>query len=361
MATLGDDPRRVSVIDIMLRVALVAGLAFACLRIAMPFLPILSWAVLLSIMLWPVHARLRAKAPFSNARSASLIGIGGVGLLLVPAAAVAVEIGLSLVDFARGVMTGTVRLPEAPPGLAEVPLVGAKASALWEAARLNLVDFAQQHVEQLKKLGQTVADTAGSTAAGILGFVIAIGIAAVILAWGDESANLMTKIFVRVTGDETKGTRLVKLSAATVRGVLQGVVGVAFIQATLMGIGFFAAGIPFAGLLSLIGLFMSIIQLPPPLLALPTIFWAWNNLDSTTAAIFTAWILLASFSDNVLKPMMLGRGMEVPMPVILIGVIGGMLADGLVGLFIGPVLLAVGYVLFLDWLNAGQPRTDAEA
>jgi predicted PurR-regulated permease PerM len=181
------------------------------------------------------------------------------------------------------------------------------------------------------------------------------------LAWGDDSASLVDRIFIRVTGDEAKGKRLVKLSAATVRGVLQGVVGVAFIQATLRGIGFFAAGIPFAGVLSLVALFMSIIQLPPPLLALPTIFWAWNNLDSTTAGIFTAWILLASFSDNVLKPLMLGRGMEVPMPVILIGVIGGMLADGLVGLFIGPVLLAVGYVLFLDWLNAGQPRADDRA
>jgi predicted PurR-regulated permease PerM len=259
------------------------------------------------------------------------------------------------------VMNGTVRLPEAPGALAEVPFVGPRAVSLWEEARINMGAFAQAHVEQLKHLGQAVADAAGSTAAGVLGFVAAIGIAAVMLAWGDESAKLMEKIFIRVTGDDAKGKRLVKLSASTVRGVLQGVVGVAFIQATLMGIGFFVAGIPFAGLLSLVALFMSIIQLPPPLLALPTIIWAWNNLDSTTAAIFTGWILLASFSDNVLKPLMLGRGMEVPMPVILIGVIGGMLADGLVGLFIGPVLLAVGYVLFLDWLNAGQPRPDDAA
>jgi predicted PurR-regulated permease PerM len=276
----------------------------------------------------------------------------------VPAAAVAVELGLSLVELARGVMTGAIRLPPVPAGLADVPVIGAKVTAVWDVARTNLGAFAQTHAEQLKQLGQAVADAAGSTAAGVLAFVAAIAISAVILAWGEESALLMDDVFIRVTGDEAKGRRLVALSSSTVRGVLQGVVGVAFIQAVLMGIGFFVAGIPFAGLLSLVALFMSIIQLPPPLLALPTIVWAWSHLDSTKAAIFTGWILLASFSDNVLKPLMLGRGMEVPMPVILIGVIGGMLADGLVGLFIGPVLLSVGYVLFLDWLRAGRSGQD---
>jgi predicted PurR-regulated permease PerM len=344
---------RVGVVDIALRLALVAGLGFACLRIALPFLPILSWAVLLAIMLWPLHQKLRARPGFTNARSASLIGVLGVALLLVPAVAVAVEIGISIIELAKGVMSGTVRLPSPPPGLAEGGPFANQIHAVWEAARANLSAFAQAHVEQFKALGQTLANTAGDTAIGLLVFVVAIGISAVILAWGAESAALMDRIFVRVTGDEAKGKRLVRLSAATVRGVLQGVVGVALIQATLMGIGFFVAGVPFAGVLSLVALLMSIIQLPPPLLALPTIAWAWGHLDPTKATLFTIWILLASFSDNVLKPLLLGRGMEVPMPVILIGVIGGMLADGLVGLFVGPVLLAVGYVLFLDWLGTG--------
>lgn len=361
METSAPPSPRPGVIDILLRVALVAGLGYACLRIVLPFVPILSWSILLAIMLWPLHVWLRAKPGFSNAKSASLIGIGGVALLLIPAAALAVEVGSSMVNFARGVMTGSVRLPPLPAGVADMPVLGAKANATWEAARLNLGVFAQTHAEQVKHLGQAVVDTAGSTAAGVLGFVVAVGIAAVILAWGEESADLMNRTFIRVTGDGAKGRRLVHLSATTVRGVLQGVVGVAFIQAVLMGVGFAVAGIPFAGLLFLVALFMSIIQLPPPLLALPTIVWAWSHLDSTKAAIFTVWILLASFSDNVLKPLMLGRGMEVPMPVILIGVIGGMLANGLVGLFFGPVLLAVGYVLFLDWLHAGEPAADKDA
>lgn len=352
---------RAGLVDIVLRLALIAGLGFACFKIALPFLPVLSWTVLLATMLWPLHRKLSAARGFNNARSATLIGVGGIALLIVPAGVILYEVGTNLVSLAKGVMDGSIRLPPMPAVLADLPGAGPKLTATWDSARSNIGAFAQQHAEQLKTVGQSLVHTAENTALGLVGLMLAIGIAAVVLAWGAESAGLMDRIFIRVTGDEAKGKRLVRLSAATVRGVLQGVVGVALIQATLMGIGFFIGGIPLAGLLSVIALLMAIVQLPPLLLALPAILWAWGHVDSTRAGIFTVWILLASLSDNVLKPLMLGRGLEVPMPVILIGVIGGLLAHGLVGLFFGPVLLSLGYVLFLDWLNHGaQPPADTE-
>lgn len=352
---------RAGLVDIVLRLTLIAGLGYACFKIALPFLPVLSWTVLLTIMLWPLHLKLSKVRGFSNARSAGLIGVAGIVLLIVPAGAILYEIGTNLMSMAKGVMQGTIKLPPMPSVVADLPGAGPKLTATWDSARSNMGAFAQLHAEQLKSVGQSLVHTAENTAAGLLGLMLAIGIAAVLLAWGAESAGLMDRIFIRVTGDEAKGKRLVRLSAATVRGVLQGVVGVAFIQATLMGIGFFVAGIPFAGVLSVIALLMAIVQVPPSLLALPAILWAWGHLDTTRAGLFTVWILLASLSDNVLKPLMLGRGLEVPMPVILIGVIGGLLAHGLVGLFFGPVLLSLGYVLFLDWLNQGGPLpADAE-
>jgi predicted PurR-regulated permease PerM len=123
------------------------------------------------------------------------------------------------------------------------------------------------------------------------------------------------------------------------------------IQSLLIGAGFFAIGLSSAGVLTLVVLLFAIVQVPAVLVTLPVIAYVLATQPTTPAIVFVIWTILAGLSDNILKPLMLGRGLEVPMPVILIGVIGGMLADGLLGLFIGPVLLAVGYVLLNEWLQ----------
>ena len=141
------------------------------------------------------------------------------------------------------------------------------------------------------------------------------------------------------------------MTAATIRGVAVGVVGVAVIQSLLIGAGFFAIGLSSAGVLTLVVLLFAIVQVPALLVTLPIIAYVLATEATTPAIIFSIWTIIAGLSDNLLKPLMLGRGLEIPMPVILIGVIGGMLADGLLGLFVGPVLLAVGYVLLIEWLR----------
>ena len=172
--------------------------------------------------------------------------------------------------------------------------------------------------------------------------------------------NSPERLLERVTGSRARGAQLVTLTAATIRGVALGVVGVAVIQSLLLGVGFFAIGLPAAGLLTLATLLLGIVQVPATLLTLPVIGYVFATEATTPAIIFTVWTLVAGLSDNVLKPLMLGRGLEVPMPVILIGVIGGMLVDGLLGLFVGPVLLAVGYVL-LDGMAAAAPGRERAA
>ena len=152
------------------------------------------------------------------------------------------------------------------------------------------------------------------------------------------------------------------LTVATIRGVALGVVGVAVIQSLLLGVGFFAIGLPAAGLFTLAALVLGIVQVPATLLTVPVIVYVFATEATKPAIIFTVWTIVAGLSDNILKPLMLGHGLEVPMPVILIGVIGGMLADGLLGLFVGPVLLAAGYVLLIGWLRQnpveGGPQID---
>jgi predicted PurR-regulated permease PerM len=346
-------PRPHSVIDIALRLALIAGLIFVCVRIIAPFASILTWSVLLAVMLEPLHRWLCGKG-LSVSRAATVIGVGGVLLLAVPEALVGGSILMAASDAVAVETADKIHVPPPPPGLAELPVVGNRAAALWAQAESDLPGLLEKHAPTVKAAIRSFVKQAGAIATSLLLFLFAVGIAGVLLAFKVKLAERAQAIFARVSGDAARGDRLLNLSVSTVRSVLQGVVGVAFIQAVLLGIGFFAAGVPFAGVLVLVAILLGILQIPGIVVALPAIAWAWAHLDSTPAVIFTVWTLVAGLSDNVLKPLMLGRGAEVPMPVIFVGVIGGMLADGLVGLFVGPVLLAVGYVLFNDWLSQPQ-------
>jgi predicted PurR-regulated permease PerM len=339
-----------SVIDVALRLGLIAGLIFICVRIVAPFAGILTWAILLAVMLEPLHRWLGGKG-LSASRSATLIGVGGVLLLALPEALVGGSILMAASDAAKVETATEIHVPPPPPGLAGVPVVGNRALALWAQAATDLPGLLEKHAPTVKSAIRWFIKQAGAIATSLLLFLGAVAIAAVLLAFKAGLAERARAIFARATGDMARGERLLHLSVSTIRSVLQGVVGVAFVQAVLLGIGFFAAGVPFAGVLVLVALLFGILQIPGIIVALPAIAWAWAHLDSTLATIFTIWTLAAGLSDNILKPLMLGRGAEVPMPVILVGVIGGMLADGLVGLFIGPVVLAVGYALFNDWLS----------
>jgi predicted PurR-regulated permease PerM len=356
MTTVSTTPATASaassgIIDTALRLALVAALVIACQGIVAPFVAILLWATVLAVMLYPLHKWLRRQPGFSNGRSAALLGIFGVAILMVPASIVVESIGSSAFDTFTAFQNHTLQIPPPPTRVAELPVVGKKLSDAWALAAKDFPAAAKQYNSFLKPALAGVAGFAGGLASGVLSFVASIIIAAILVGYGDSASKLASDIFVRVTASESRGMRLVTLTAATIRGVAQGVVGVALIQAALVGIGFFAIGLPFAGLLSLAVLLLGIVQAPATLLTLPAIIYVFSTHSTTPAIIFAIYAMAAGLSDNFLKPFLLGRGLEVPMPVILIGVIGGMISGGLIGLFTGPVLLGVGYVLFLEWLR----------
>jgi predicted PurR-regulated permease PerM len=181
----------------------------------------------------------------------------------------------------------------------------------------------------------------------------ALIVAGIMMAWGASGTDAMRRILIRLAGP-VKGPQLQGLSVATVRSVVTGVLGVAFIQALLLGAGFFFSGTPAPGVLALIVLLIGIMQLPALVVSLPVIAYLWlgGDLSIMLKIIFTLYLLVAGMADNVLKPMLLGRGVDVPMPVVLIGALGGMVAGGFIGLFLGAVLLAVGYEIFMDWVNS---------
>ena len=186
-------------------------------------------------------------------------------------------------------------------------------------------------------------------------FIISLLIAAGFMANSESCATALSKVAVRAVGPNAYAWT--SLVAATIRSVLLGVVGVAFIQAMLIGSALFVFGVPAAGLLTLITLFLGIAQLPALIIiVLPLIGFAFSSMEGTSATIFRIWVFLGGISDNILKPILMGRGVDVPMPVILIGAIGGMLFAGIIGLFLGAVVLAIWYELFVAWLNGGHPE-----
>jgi predicted PurR-regulated permease PerM len=236
--------------------------------------------------------------------------------------------------------------------------VGQKLTEAWVLVATNMPAAVAKYGGALSEPAARLVSSAGGLAAGQLSFVLSFGIAAVIVAYGRGAADFARRLLGRFTGSEERGDHLVTLTASTIRGVAVGVVGVAVIQSLLLAVGFFAIGLPAAGLWTVLLLLLCIVQVPAVLVTLPIIAYVLATKATQPAIIFLVWTLIAGLSDNVLKPLMLGRGLEVPMPVILIGVIGGMIADGLLGLFVGPVVLAVGYVLLIEWMRLRRAQRE---
>ena len=353
-APSSDQPSRPTMIDTALRIGLVALLVYACSRILLPFAGILVWSAILAVMLYPLHLRLVVR--LGNRWSALLIGLVGV-VVMTGADGHGGDVARVVHVFARFELAepGPDRAAAAAAWLADLPLVGQKLTETWVLVATNVPAALAKYGQMLKGPAAWLASFAGGLASGELSFVLSFAIAAVLVAYGEGAAEFARRLLERVTGSKARAARLVTLTAATIRGVALGVVGVAVIQSVLIGIGFFAIGLPAAGLLTLATLLLGIVQVPVILVTLPVVVYVFATEATTPAVIFMVWSVIAGLSDNVLKPLMLGRGLEVPMPVILIGVIGGMLADGLLGLFVGPVLLAVhAPVKTLDEFIAGD-------
>lgn len=338
-----------SSLDGALRIGLIASLVYACVRILTPLAEILVWSAILAVMLHPLHRRL---AGWLGGRwSALLIGVVGVSVMLVTTILIVTSVGASLYAFVSDLQHQRVTVPPPPPRLAEVPLVGQALTEAWALVASNAAAALTRYGPMLKRPTTWLLSAAQGLAASEVSFVLSFAIAAALTAYGRGAADLTRRVLIRVTGSEDRGAQLAALSVETIRGVALGVVGVAVIQSLLLGAGFVAIGLPAAGLLTLAALFLCIVQVPVILLTLPVIAYVFATEATQPAVIFLIWTVAAGLSDNILKPFLLGRGLTVPMPVMLTGVIGGMIADGLLGLFIGPVLLAVGYILLTGWVQ----------
>ncbi|MBY4729200.1 AI-2E family transporter [Cupriavidus pauculus] len=345
-----------TLIDTYIRFGLIALLAVLCFQIFRPFMDLIVWSVILAITMYPLQRRLHGKVFSREGHTAALLVLMVIAVVLAPT----YLLGMALIDSAEHAMavakSGEIRIPPPADSVAQWPLIGQRLHDFWLMASTDASGLLQKLAPQIKTASVTILGTVGSVGVGLLMFVGALIIAGIFMAYGTNGTHAAVQIASRISGPE-RGPRIAALCTATIRAVAQGVIGIAFIQMLLIGIAFVIKGVPGAGLLSLAVLLLGIMQLPATLVTIPVIVYVFATEDIAAANIvFAIYIFLAGLADNVLKPLLLGRGVDVPMPVVLIGALGGMVAGGVIGLFIGPVVLAVGYQLFWQWVeDAPQP------
>lgn len=342
------------VIDLAIRLALLAGVTYASLLLLRPIAGMLLWSVILAVAAYPLFAALQRLLRLGSGLTAALLSTVLLVVLLAPVVLLADSAVVSLDDYARLLMRGEPILPPPPESMREWPMVGARLYDFWMNATNDLRTLLRTHVGQVASLGRWVGGIAAGVAFEVLQFVVAIVISGVLLAYADRLGATAGQIAGRIT--RSRGRHFLEITASTIRNVSQGVIGVALLQSALLGVGMLVAGIPFAGALTFVALVLAIVQIGPNIVMIPVIIWAWFSLPLGWAALFTAYTAPLLLLDNVLRPILMARGLRTPMAIILAGVVCGTLTGGLIGLFVGPVVLAVFYDLVTAWAASRLPE-----
>ncbi|MHC8305916.1 AI-2E family transporter [Pseudomonas sp. PB3P13] len=340
-----------NLLDVLIRAGLIAVLVMFCFEIFRPFRDLMLWSLILAITLYPLQQRLRGPLGRKEGRIATLIVLVAILILMVPVYLLGTSIADSVENAINVVRTEGLTIPPPSDSLAGFPLLGKPLSAVWLQASTDLPGLMHKYIPQIKGVSLALLGKLAGVGMGFLTFIFALIIAGIFMAYGESGARSAVQISSRFSGP-VRGPEIAGLCTATIRAVALGVVGIAFIQMLLVGLGFVLKGVPGAGLFALAVLLLGIMQLPATLITLPVIAYVFATEGASTATIaFAVYVFVAGLVDNVLKPLLLGRGVDVPMPVILIGALGGMVTGGIIGLFIGPVVLAVGYQLFWQWVQ----------
>jgi predicted PurR-regulated permease PerM len=339
-----------NMIESSVRIGLIFTLLYLSYDIIQPFLIPLLWGGIIAIAVFPLTRWLEKFLGGRRGLSSSLVTLFFILLLVVPCFMLTDSLLSSVKALSQHVNVEQLEVKPPPAKVADIPLVGKRVFEFWSDANEDMQLLLDRLHPQLKAATTKLVTTIGSGLLGVLMFVVSLIIAGGFMAYAESLGSRAHRFFVRLGGPEHGGEWAV-LCVATVRSVLQGVVGVAVIQAVLCAVGILMMGVPGGMIWSAIILFLAIAQLPAILIVGPMIAWSFTAYDTVPASIFAVWMLLAALSDNVLKPLLMGRGLDIPMPVILIGAIGGMIASGIIGLFAGAVVLSIWYKLFQSWLE----------
>jgi len=337
-------------IEAAVRLGLLLLLATWCFQIVTPFIVPVMWGVIIAVAIYPLFIKLKSALGGKNKMAATIYTLIALALLITPT----VMISNSIIDTSSIITeryeAGTLKISPPNDSVKEWPVIGEKTHAVWLQASVNLEDTLKKYEAETKKVGKAIVSGAAGAAGTILQFVLSIIISGILVANASGAYDVTIKIFKRLTNEES-GKNYADLSKATIRSVAQGVLGVAMIQAVLSALGMIVMDVPAWGLWTLAVLVLAIAQIPPILILGFVCAYVFSVADTTPAVIFMVYCIVVSSSDGFLKPLFLGRGMSTPMLVILLGAIGGMMLSGIIGLFVGAIVLALGYELFMAWLD----------
>jgi predicted PurR-regulated permease PerM len=323
-------------------------LAAACLLILLPFIPLLSWGIIITVAGYPGFRKLQKALGGRETPAAVVCTLILLAVLIVPA----ILLGEGLVHGIQAVTThvkeGTAIVPPPPVAIESWPVIGAPLKSVWGLASRDLTAAIKTYAPQIKRVLPGLLSASAGIGLVVLQLILSILVAGVLLANAEAAYKVTCSLANRLFGD--KGDEFQQLIGATIRSVTLGILGVALIQSAFAALGFLVAGVPAAGLWTAIFVFAAVVQ-AGVLVLVPAVIYVFATASITKAVIFLVWCIIVGLMDNILKPLLMGRGVAVPVAVVFLGAIGGFMAMGIIGLFVGAIVLSVGYKLFLAWLE----------
>ena len=343
--------------ELAIRLGLLALLVYWSLTLIRPFLSVIIWSIVLAVALYPIFERLSVTIGGRRRIAAAIVTVVSLLVVLGPAT----WLVLGVIDSGRLLLerapTWTPPVPHPTESVRRWPFIGEQVFQFWELAATNLKVAVAKVAPHLKPLGTTMLRYAGDAGIGTLKFLGAVVLAGFLLAPGPILANALKSFVERVA--PAHGEQFVNLAGSTIRKIAQGVVGIAAVQAFLGGVAFIVADAPAVSLLVTAVLILGILQIGPTPVFLPMIIWGWVTMDTAPALMFTIYLAGVGVLDNLLRPIIMRRGLTTPLPVMLIGLFGGMLSYGITGLFLGPIILAVIWELAAAWIY-NQRRVEGQ-
>jgi len=344
--------------DLAIRLGLLGLVGYWSLQVIAPFLTIVLWSAILTVALYPLFdwlaGRLRRRR-----LAAVLVTLLSLSIVIGPVTWLALGLIGGVGSLARQLDAGMLSVPLPADTIKNWPLVGEQVHRLWGRAATNMKAVLVEVAPYLRPIGVRLLGIVESVGLGLLEFMVSIVVAGFLFTPAPRLLDTVRSLLRRVLSH--RGDEMVQLVGATIRNVSRGVIGIALLQSILAGAGFLAAGIPAAGVLAFLVLLLSIVQIGPGLLLVPVVIWSWTAMETMSALIFTAYMVAVGFMDNILRPILVARGLSTPMPVIMLGVVGGTLAYGIVGLFFGPIVLSVAWALMAAWVQERSATEEARS
>ena len=328
------------------------GLAFllvvACLMILLPFIPLIAWGIIIAVAVYPSFRKLQGLLGGRGGLAALLYTLIFLAVLIIPAVLLAQSMIDGVQTLAAHLKDETLTIPPPPAGVETWPIIGRPLKNVWDMASTNLTGLVTKFAPQITAVVPKLLSASAGIVGAVLQFILSILVSGLLLANAQAAYEVTRSLANRLFGD--KGPEFQELVGSTIRSVTTGILGVALIQTVFASVGFLVVGLPAAGVWAVIFLIAAVLQVGV-LILIPAVIYVFAFASTTTAVIFLIWCIIVALMDNVLKPILLGRGVAVPIAVVFLGAIGGFVAMGIIGLFVGAIVLSVGYKLFLAWLN----------